>query len=160
MTTFIKVGYFYYFIIMITLNQITLIGRVGTKVDLKETVSGDKKVVRATFTLATSYPTGTLDANGKRVYGTDWHNILLWGKNADIAGKWLNRGDRVWISGRSSTRVYVGEDKVKKAYTEVIGRSIGLIEGKKVEVSAGVPARAIEPALPATFGNVVDGGVA
>ncbi len=144
---------------MITLNQITLIGRVGTKVDLKETVSGDKKVVRATFTVATSYPTGVLDANGKRVYSTDWHNILLWGKNAEIAGAWLKPGNRVWISGRSSTKVYVGADQVKKAYTEVIGRSVGLIEGKKAEVSAGVPDRIVEPVLPATVSDAVDGDI-
>ena len=85
-------------------NRVTLIGNLGSGSGNKNTETG-KKVSH--FTLATN--DGYKNADGQRINETTWHNIVAWNGLADIAGKFLKKGQQVAVEGRIVYRNY--EDK-------------------------------------------------
>ncbi len=122
---------------MISLNECTLIGRAGKDPDIKRSTSPKgKKIVRGTFTLATSYPNNKVDEGGKRQYDTNWHNILCWGKTAELIGEYLKKGNRVWVKGRINSTRYTSKEGLERTFYEIVATSVGLIEAK-TEVQAG-----------------------
>ena len=106
------------------INKITLIGNVGKDIELKETQSGNKFVK---FTLATNEKDETI-----------WHNIGMWGNNAENASKYVNKGDILYIEGKQVNGTY--EKEGKKYYTsEVIAYSFRMLGGKKKGQNQDVP---------------------
>ena len=95
-------------------NKVQLIGNLGKDPELKTTVSG-KRLVR--FSIATN-ETYT-NAKGEKVKETQWHNLVAWGRLADVAEKYLNKGSEVAIDGKLITKDYVDKDGKKKYVTEV-----------------------------------------
>jgi len=97
-------------------NKVILIGNLGRDPEVRSTPSGQTV---ANFTLATSRR--WRDRDGNRQEKTEWHNIVVWGKQAEIAGQYLTKGKQVYIEGRLETRSW--EDKThgdKRYRTEVI----------------------------------------
>ncbi|MEK7213056.1 MAG: single-stranded DNA-binding protein [Patescibacteria group bacterium] len=101
------------------LNRATLIGRLTRDPELKSLPSG-KSV--ATFAVATGR-TWT-DAQGQKQSQSEFHNIVMWGKLAEIAHQYLRKGKQVFVEGRLQTRDWTGQDGVKKYRTEIVADSM------------------------------------
>jgi single-strand DNA-binding protein len=97
-------------------NKVLLIGNLGRDPEVRTTPSGQSV---ANFTVATSRR--WKDRDGNRQEKTEWHNVVAWGKQAEIAGQYLTKGKQVFVEGRLETRSW--EDKThgdKRYRTEVI----------------------------------------
>ena len=95
-------------------NKVQLIGNLGNAPEVRNTESG-KKLVR--FSLATNE--NYTNAKGEKVTETQWHNLIAWGKVADIAEKFLIKGTEVAIEGKLVNRNYTDKEGNKKYITEV-----------------------------------------
>jgi single-strand DNA-binding protein len=107
------------------MNKVILIGRTGKDPEIRHLESG--KVV-ATFSLATDKRYKT--ASGERKTDTSWHNIVIWGKLAEVAEKWLKKGQMLMIEGSISNRSYEDKDKVKRYVTEILCDNFEMLGGK------------------------------
>lgn len=95
-------------------NSVQLIGNVGKDIELK-TISNGSAV--ANFSLATNeYYKNT---KGEKVQETQWHNIVIWGKQAERASKMLAKGSEVLITGKITYRSYEATDGGKRYVTEI-----------------------------------------
>jgi len=114
------------FSIMSTLrNKVHLIGHVGNAPEIKNLESG-KKV--ASFSIATNdfYK----DSKGEKVQDTQWHNIIAWGKIADIVESYVSKGKEIALEGKLNSRSYETSEGEKRYVTEVIVSEILLLGSK------------------------------
>lgn len=95
-------------------NKVQLIGNLGNTPEVRNTETG-KKLVR--FSVATNEQ--YKNAKGERVTETQWHNLIAWGKVADIAEKFLVKGTEVAIEGKLINRNYMDKEGNKKFITEI-----------------------------------------
>ena len=95
-------------------NKVQLIGHLGAAPEVKKTEAGKKY---AKFSVATNE--NYRNTKGEKVTETTWHNLVAWGKVADIAEKYLNKGTEVAIEGKLISRSYTDKNGVKKYITEV-----------------------------------------
>ena len=95
-------------------NKVQLIGHLGNAPEVKTTESG-KKLARFSVATNESYR----NAKGEKVTETTWHNLVAWGKVADIAEKYLTKGKEVAIEGKLINRSYNDKDGNKKYITEI-----------------------------------------
>jgi single-strand DNA-binding protein len=95
-------------------NKVQLIGNLGKSPEIKTTETG-KKLVR--FSLATNEI--YTNVKGEKVKETQWHNLIAWGKVADVAGKYLIKGSEVVIEGKLITKDYLDKQGIKKYFTEI-----------------------------------------
>ncbi len=95
-------------------NKVQLIGNLGNAPEVKTTESG-KKLARFSVATNESYR----NANGEKVTETTWHNLVAWGKVAEIAEKYLTKGKEVAVEGKLINRSYTDKDGNKKNVTEV-----------------------------------------
>lgn len=97
-------------------NKVILIGNLGRDPEVRSTQSGQPV---ASFTVATSRR--WRDKNGQKQEQTEWHNIVVWGKQAEIAGQYLTKGKQVYIEGRLQTRSWDDRQSGEKKYrTEIV----------------------------------------
>jgi single-strand DNA-binding protein len=96
-------------------NKVQLIGNLGNDPEIINLESGK---VLAKFSIATneSYK----NANGEKVTDTQWHNIVAWGKTAQIVEKFVTKGKEVAIEGKLTTRSWEDKDGMKRYTTEVV----------------------------------------
>ncbi len=111
-------------------NKVQLIGNLGNAPEVKTTESG-KKLARFSVATNESYR----NASGEKVTETTWHNLVAWGKVADIAEKYLNKGSEVAIEGKLINRSYTDKDGNKKYITEVQVNEL-LMLGSKTAATA------------------------
>lgn len=111
-------------------NKVQLIGNLGNSPEVKTTENG-KKLAR--FSIATNE--NYRNAKGEKVKETTWHNLVAWGKVAEIAEKYLTKGKEVAVEGKLINRSYTDKDGNKKYVTEVEVNEL-LMLGSKAEVSA------------------------
>ncbi len=105
-----------------TLNKVMLIGRLGRDPELRYTPSGQPV---ANFSLATDESYTTKD--GQRVERTEWHRIVVWGKQAEFCGNYLAKGRLVYVEGRLETRKWQDNQGQDRTTTEVrADRVLGL----------------------------------
>jgi len=95
-------------------NKVMLIGNLGRDPELKATPSGQ---VLARFSVATTE--NWKNPQGEKQSKTEWHNIIVWGKQAEIADKFLRKGKQVLIEGRIQYREYTDQAGVKKTSCEI-----------------------------------------
>lgn len=106
------------------LNKVMLIGHLGKDPDVRTLDSGTKV---CQFTLATTEKGYTLQ-NGTQVPDrTEWHNIVLWKGLAEVAGKYLHKGDKVFIEGKIRSRSYEDNSKVKRYITEIFADNMEIL---------------------------------
>lgn len=105
-------------------NSVQLIGRLGKDPEVK-TFNERKK---ASFAIATS--DSYKNQKGEKVEDTQWHNVVIWGKLAGIAEKYLKKGNEVVIEGRLIHRVYETNGE-KRFITEVDVNDLVMLGGKK-----------------------------
>ena len=100
-------------------NSVRLIGRLGGQPELKE-LDGGKKL--ATFSIATndSYK----NEEGEKVESTEWHHVVAWGKLAEIASDYLQKGQEIAVEGKLSHRSYEDKDVIKRFVTEVVANEL------------------------------------
>jgi single-strand DNA-binding protein len=95
-------------------NKVQLIGNLGNAPEIK-TTEGGKKLARFSMATNESYR----NAQGEKITETQWHNLIAWGKVADIAEKFLVKGSEVAIEGKLINRNYTDKEGNKKYVTEV-----------------------------------------
>jgi single-strand DNA-binding protein len=100
---------------MASLNRVLLIGNVGRDPEVRYTQSG--RAV-GNFSIATSERfTG---GDGQQQERTEWHNIVVWGRNAEVAQQYVRKGRQLYVEGRLQTRDWVDPQGVKHYKTEVV----------------------------------------
>lgn len=106
-------------------NKVQLIGNVGKEPEIVNLESGKKL---AKFSLATNenYKNG----NGERVTDTQWHNIIAWGKTADLIEKYVIKGREVGVEGKLTNRSWNDTDGNKHYITEVVCNELLLMGNK------------------------------
>jgi single-strand DNA-binding protein len=109
------------------MNKVFLFGNVGKDPEVKTLESG-KKIAK--FSLATS--SFSKDKDGNKVTQTEWHNIILWEKLAELAGSYVKKGSSVIIEGEIRYRQYTDKDNNTKYFTEILGNAMHFT-GKKEE---------------------------
>lgn len=98
------------------LNKAMLIGNLGRDPEVRTTPSGQPV---ANFTLATNRK--WRDRDGNLQEQTEWHNIVCWGRQAEIAGQYLTRGKQIYVEGRIQTRSWDDKETGQKRYmTEIV----------------------------------------
>lgn len=102
-------------------NKVILVGNLGIDPEMKNFDSG---TVLARLSIATTET--YRDRDGNRQDRTEWHNVVLWQKLAEIAEKYLNKGDQVYIEGSLRTRSYE-KDGEKKYVTEIVGNNMTML---------------------------------
>lgn len=101
------------------LNKVTLIGRLTRDPELRTTNSG---ATVASISIATNrYWT---DKSGQKQESTEFHNIVLFGRTAEIAGQYLIKGQEAFFEGRLQTRTYTGKDNIERRVTEVVAENM------------------------------------
>ena len=106
-------------------NKVQLIGHLGNAPEIKNTESG-KKLAR--FSVATNE--NYRNTKGEKVTETTWHNLVAWGKVADIAEKYLVKGTEIAIEGKLISRSYTDKDGKKKYVSEVQVNELLLLGSK------------------------------
>jgi single-strand DNA-binding protein len=97
-------------------NKVILVGNLGRDPERRSTPSGQQV---ATFSVATSRR--WRDRDGNRQEQTEWHNVVCWGRQAEVAGEYLRKGKQVYVEGRLQTRSWDDKQTGEKRYrTEVI----------------------------------------
>ncbi|HWR00136.1 MAG TPA: single-stranded DNA-binding protein [Candidatus Methylomirabilis sp.] len=108
---------------MMSLNRAQLIGNLTRDPELRTTTSGQTV---ANFSVATS--SVWTDSAGQRQEKTEFHNIVAWGKLADICGQYLVKGRRVFVEGRLQTRDWETQDGQKRQKTEVVADNVIMLD--------------------------------
>ena len=106
-------------------NKVQLIGNLGNAPEVRNTESG-KKMVRFSIATDESYR----NAKGEKVTETQWHNLIAWGKVADIAEKYLTKGSEIAIEGKLMNNNYTDKEGVKKYATEIQVHELLLLGSK------------------------------
>lgn len=100
------------------INKVILIGRLGADPEVK-TVTGGNNVARLSVATSENWT----DREGQKQERTEWHRIVVWGKLAEICGKYLAKGRQVYVEGRLQTRSW--EDNGQKKYsTEIVANTV------------------------------------
>jgi single-strand DNA-binding protein len=104
-------------------NKVILVGRLGTDPEMRSTQSGTQV---CSLSLATSE---TWVKDGKREEKTEWHKIVLWGRQAELAQKYLKKGRMVYIEGKLQTRTWQDQQGQKRYTTEIVANNLQFIDG-------------------------------
>ncbi len=126
-------------------NKVILVGNLGRDPELRSTTSGQPV---ASFTLATNRR--WRDRDGNRQEQTEWHNIVCWGRQAEIAGQYLTKGKQIYVEGRLQTRSWEDRQSGEKRYrTEVVCDNFQML-GARGAFEGGEPRQAAQtaPAAP------------
>jgi single-strand DNA-binding protein len=107
-------------------NNVRLIGFLGQNPDVKELNAGKKL---AKFSLATSE--SYKNEQGEKITETQWHNMVAWGKQAEIISKYLKKGSEVAIDGKIHSRNYTDKEGVKRYVTEIVVNELLMVGAKK-----------------------------
>ena len=102
-------------------NKVHLVGRLTRDPEARSTATGQSVT---SFGLATNRT--WKDKNGQKQEQSEFHNIVLWGRLAEIAGQYLSKGQECYIEGRLQTRSYTGKDNVERRTTEIVAENMQL----------------------------------
>lgn len=109
------------------MNKVILLGYVGRDPEIR--YIGTRPV--ASFSLATTEPARRL-ANGTEVpERTEWHNIVMWDKNAEIAERYIRKGTRLMCEGKIRTRMWEDRSNIKRTTTEILVETFELLSSKQ-----------------------------
>ena len=116
---------------MASVNKVILLGNLGRDPETRYTTGGD-----AVTNLSIATSEQWKDKSGEKQERTEWHRVVLFGRQAEIAGEYLKKGRSVYIEGRLQTRKYTDKDGVEKYSTEIVADRMQLIGGTR-ESSGG-----------------------
>ena len=133
-----------------SLNKATIIGNLGADPEVRTTANGTKV---ATLSVATSRQWNT--PGGERQEKTEWHRVVLWNNKqsglADVAEKFLHKGDKVYVEGRIEYRTWEDREGNTRYTTEINARELLMLSGRGGGATEEAPApsrsRAAQPAV-------------
>ncbi|HEX6160474.1 MAG TPA: single-stranded DNA-binding protein [Thermoanaerobaculia bacterium] len=118
---------------MASVNKVILVGRLGKDPEIRSTPSG-QSVTK--FTIATDER--FTDRSGERQERTEWHNIVAWGKLAEICGQYLKKGKLVYIEGSIRTDSWDDKESGQKRYrTEIIANTMQMLDRREGDGGGG-----------------------
>ena len=111
---------------MASVNKVIIVGNLGKDPETRYTTAGDP---------ITSVTVATSDkwrdkATGEQKEATEWHRIVFFGKLAEIAGQYLQKGSQVYVEGKLKTRKYTDKDGVEKYSTEIAADQMQMLGNK------------------------------
>ena len=113
-------------------NKVILVGRLGSDPELK-TVGQSQNVARLSVATSENW-TGK---DGQKQERTEWHRVVVWGRQAENCGKHLSKGRQVYIEGKLQTRSWEDPQGQKKYSTEIVASTVQFLGGGSAEKSAG-----------------------
>ncbi len=124
-------------------NKAIVVGRLGSDPELRQTSGGNQV---CTLSVATSESWN--DNQGQRQERTEWHRVVVWGRQAENCGKYLAKGRQVYVEGRLQTRSWEDQNGQKKYTTEIVAQNVQFLGGGNAEASnqaGGGQERIFEP---------------
>lgn len=118
------------------LNKVILIGRLGRDPETRFMPNGEAV---CNFSVATSEK--YTDKNGQRQEASEWHNVTMYRKLAEIAGEYLKKGSQVYIDGKIKSRKYTDKNGVERTAYDIIANEMKMLGG-----NAQTPAQKPQPA--------------
>ena len=145
-----------------SVNKAILIGRLGRDPEVRQMPNGEAV---CNFSIATSET--WKDQHGQKQERTEWHNITLYRRMAEVAGQYLKKGSQVYIEGRIQSRKYTGKDGIERTAYEIIGSEMKMLGGgndsgqqaQAAQAETPTPPRRQAPAAPAQPVDDIDDDV-
>jgi single-strand DNA-binding protein len=106
-------------------NKVILVGNLGANPELRYT-QGQQAV--ANLRIATTER--WTDKGGQRQEATEWHRVVVWGKQAEIVGQYLTKGRQVYVEGRIRTRQWQDQSGQKRYTTEIVAQNVQMLGGR------------------------------
>ncbi len=128
-----------------TVNKVTLIGRLGRDPETRHMPDGEAV---CNFSIATS-ETWNDRQSGQRQERTEWHNITMYRRLAEIAGQYLKKGSQVYLEGKIQSRKYTGKDGIERTAYEIICHEMKMLGGNEAHMQPAPPANQEPPPPPA-----------
>jgi single-strand DNA-binding protein len=110
---------------MASVNKVILLGNLGRDPETRYTTGGD-----AVTNLRIATSEQWKDKSGEKQERTEWHSVVLFGRQAEVAGEYLKKGRSVYIEGRLQTRKYTDKEGVEKYSTEIVADRMQLLGGR------------------------------
>jgi single-strand DNA-binding protein len=115
------------------INKVILVGRLGTDPEVK-TITGGNTVARLSLATSESW----MDKGGQKQERTEWHRIVVWGKLAELCGRYLSKGRQVYVEGRLQTRQWEDQQGQKRYTTEIVAGTVQFLgAGGQASASQG-----------------------
>jgi len=105
------------------LNKVQIIGNITQDIELKQTPNGQNV---CSFSIATNR--NWTDSSWVKQEQAEFHNIVMWGKLAEICGQYLAKGKKVYVEGRLQTRNWEAQDGSKRYRTEIVGENMIMLD--------------------------------
>lgn len=109
---------------MAGVNRVIVLGRLGADPEVK-TVAGGQTVARLSVATSENWT----DKGGQKQERTEWHRIVVWGKLAELCGKYLTKGRQVYCEGRLQTRSWEDQQGQKRYTTEIVANTVQFLSG-------------------------------
>ena len=122
---------------MASVNKVILLGNLGRDPETRYTTGGD-----AVTNLRIATTEQWKDKNGEKQERTEWHTVVLFGRQAEIAGEYLKKGRSVYVEGRLQTRKYTDKEGKERYSTEIVGDRMQLLGGGGGRDSGGAASNA------------------
>ena len=122
-----------------SVNKVILVGRLGRDPETRFTGGGQAV---ANFSVATDET--YKDKNGERQKRTEWHKIVVWGKQAEIAQQYLKKGSLIFIEGRIQSREWQDKEGQKRTSFEIVATNFRMLGGKSDGAAAGASAGGVD----------------
>ncbi len=133
---------------MASVNKVILVGNLGRDPEIRYTQGGTPV---ANFTMATTERWS--DPSGEKRERTEWHRIVVWGKQAEIASEYLRKGRQVYVEGSLQTREWTDREGNKRTTTEVRAQRLQLLGRPDDRQAPAAGQGEEEVAEPAAFGE-------
>lgn len=111
---------------MASINKVILIGNLGRDPEIRYTADGNTAICTVTLATSRRYK----DSQGQLQEETEWHRVVMFGRQAEVAGQYLHKGSSVYIEGRLRTRKYTGKDGIERYATEIISETMQFLGGR------------------------------
>ena len=107
------------------LNRAMIIGNITRDPEVRTTPNGHN-----VCSIGVATNRFWTDNSGQKQTQVEYHNVVLWGKLADIAGQYLHKGDKVYVEGRLQTRDWTAQDGTKRIRTEIVAENLIMLGGR------------------------------
>ncbi len=135
-------------------NKVILVGNLGANPEMRFTQGGQAV---ANLRLATTER--WTDRNGQKQETTEWHRVVVFGKQAEIVGQYLTKGRQVYIEGRIQTRQWQDQQGQKRFTTEIVAQRVQMLGGRQDRAPDEMGAATVPPDesnVPPDFGGGPD----
>lgn len=129
---------------MASLNRVLIMGNLGQDPELRRTSTGEAVT---NLRVATSHV--SKDGDGQSRETTEWHSVVVWGRQAETCAQYLTKGRSVFVEGRLRTRTWDGANGVKQHATEIVAAQVHFLGGGASEHHAALkPPSRVEAEVP------------